>query len=51
MEHMITVHVPETKQRGGQMFLYQVEKIFCGPNCVVVEMMTLPTTAGEQRAE
>lgn len=50
---MITVHLPHEKRHPvtGQDFIYMVEKIFCGPNCVVVEMMTLPTVTGEQRAE
>lgn len=52
MEHMITVHVPETKQRQGQTFLYQVEKIFCKPECVITEMAILSAvTAAGPRGE
>lgn len=50
---MITVHLPHEKQHpiSGQTFLYQVEKIFCNPNCVVVEMMTMATTSHTADAE
>lgn len=54
LDRMITLHVPDIKQRGGQAFLYQVEKIMCSPACVITDMLVMQASvalAGEQRAE